>query len=102
MKQRERITLEVEIDLDPMPGNMHTPESAERAIYGLLHMRAGHYNPEVRVARREPQEDLSFLDPEQRINHLAMKMAMEHYPAADRFALARYARHMADGIKRGF
>lgn len=102
--QRTRITLEVDVDLDPVPGNFHTPEQAERAIFGLLHMRIPHYDPTVRVQDERPleQEDLSFLDPNQRINHLAMKMAMERLPNADQYELARVARKIADGIRRGF
>lgn len=101
--QRTRITLEVDVDLDPVPGNFHTAEQAERAIFGLLHMRIPHYDPTVRIQDELAKpEDLAFLEPTQRINHLAMKMAMERYPAADQYELNRHARKIADGIRRGF
>ena len=102
--QRPRITLEIDVDLDPLPGNFHTPEQAERAIFGLLHMRIPHYDPTVRVQELPPVAAApDFLDQNQRINDYALKMAREMFPTeTDMYAIKRHARHIADGIKRGF
>ncbi len=101
--QRTRITLEVDVDLDPVPGNFHTPEQAERAIFGLLHMRIPHYDPTVKIQDRPAvEESPAFLDQDQAINDHALKLARHYYPNADIYELARAARKFADGIRRGF
>src|SRR6478735_10634894 len=98
--KRTRITLEIDVDLDPVPGNFHTAEQAERAIFGLLHMRIPHYDPTVKIqeSKLEQAEDLDFMSQEQRINAYALKLAMERDPNADKYELARLARKFADGI----
>lgn len=45
--ERERIMLEVYVDLDPIPGAMHTAEDAEIRIQAMLTDRIPHYNPWV-------------------------------------------------------
>lgn len=47
---RKRVALVVAVDLDPIPGNFHTEESAHGNIYGILWDRIPHYNPEVEIA----------------------------------------------------
>lgn len=47
--KRQRITLAVEVDLDPLPGMCSTPESWRRAVQGMLNGTAGAYYPEVTV-----------------------------------------------------
>ena len=42
-----RITLEVEVDLDAVPGAFHTPESAAHFVEIVLQTHLGHYNPKV-------------------------------------------------------
>lgn len=102
--QRTRITLEIDVDLDPVPGNFHTPQQAERAIFGLLHMRIPHYDPTVRIQELPPVAPApDFLDQTQRINDYALKQARELFPnETDFYTLARHARKIADGIRRGF
>lgn len=43
----KRIKLTVEINLDALPGAMHTAESAEEILQQILWYRLGHYNPVV-------------------------------------------------------
>lgn len=102
--QRTRITLEVDVDLDPVPGNFHTPEQAERAIFGLLHMRIPHYDPTVRIQDLPPVASApDFLTENQKINDYALKQARALFPNEDDYyTLARHARKIADGIRRGF
>lgn len=45
--ERDRIKLEILVDLDPLPGAFHTPESAQRTVQAILLSRLGHYNPIV-------------------------------------------------------
>lgn len=47
---RERILLEVIVDLDPMPGTFHTEASVVECLQALLLSSIGHYNPVVLVA----------------------------------------------------
>lgn len=47
--QRERIMLEVMVDLDPTPGTFHTKESAEESVQAILLDSIGHYNPVVLI-----------------------------------------------------
>lgn len=49
MARRKRVKLEVEIDLDPVPGEFHTDKSARDAIRIVLYHRFGHYNPTVDI-----------------------------------------------------
>lgn len=44
---RHRITLTIQVDLDPVPGTMHTRASAEQIIQGILNNTIPHYNPTV-------------------------------------------------------
>lgn len=41
------MTLEVSMDLDPVPGNFHTKESAQISVEVLLNKLIPQYNPEV-------------------------------------------------------
>lgn len=43
----ERIMLHVMVNLDPVPGTFHTPESAREMIEGILISRIPHYDPVV-------------------------------------------------------
>lgn len=47
--ERERVQLIVLIDLDPVPGAMHTEESARQVIESTLLTRLGHYHPNVLI-----------------------------------------------------
>ena len=51
--ERERIMLEVWVDLDPIPGAFHTKEKAELAIQYILNDRIPHYNPTVKVVDKK-------------------------------------------------
>lgn len=44
---RERITLEVHMDLDPVAGTFSTKESATKQIQALLNQAIPWYNPSV-------------------------------------------------------
>lgn len=45
----KRIKLEVEVDLDPVPGAFHTKERAELAVQYILKNAIPHYNPTVKI-----------------------------------------------------
>lgn len=45
--KRNRVKLIVEVDLDPIPGAMHTPMSAMEFVFAILNQRIPHYDPEV-------------------------------------------------------
>ena len=47
---RERVALIVYVDLDPVPGVMHTADSAQQVISAYLINNINHYNPQVLVA----------------------------------------------------
>lgn len=47
--ERTRIKLAVYIDLDPVPGTMHTAENARGVIQNMLNAGVGHYNPHVQI-----------------------------------------------------
>jgi hypothetical protein len=49
MPDRKRIMLEVYVDLDPIPGAMHTEASARAIIQTLLDSGMSHYNPRVTI-----------------------------------------------------
>lgn len=99
--QRTRITLEVDVDLDPVPGNFHTPEQAERAIFGLLHMRIPHYDPTVKIQTEKPANNLEAFSALERVHIQALQMAKDMYPDADHYEIRRVARDFSDMIKRG-
>lgn len=44
---RTRVAVTIIIDLDPVPGAFHTPESARQLIEGMILNAAPHYNPVV-------------------------------------------------------
>jgi len=44
---RDRIKIEIAVDLDAFPGAFHTRESAEEVVLSILLSRIGHYNPIV-------------------------------------------------------
>lgn len=50
MTGRKRKAFLVYVDLDEMPGAMHSKESAQNAIRGILYDRIPHYNPTVSLA----------------------------------------------------
>lgn len=43
----QRIKLNVEVDLDPIPGTFHTAGQAHESVLYILKERIPHYNPEV-------------------------------------------------------
>lgn len=45
--ERTRIKLALYVDLDPVPGAMHTAENAASVIQNMLDTSIGHYNPAV-------------------------------------------------------
>lgn len=47
--KRIRITLEVDIDLDPFPGTFHTPEDARDQVEKMLVQAVPWYNPAVSI-----------------------------------------------------
>lgn len=47
--ERIRIKLEVEVDLDPLPGTFHTAESAREVVFSYLTYVIPHYHPEVKI-----------------------------------------------------
>lgn len=51
--ERTRIKLAVYIDLDPVPGAMHTAENAASVIQSMLNTAVGHYNPAVQLVSPE-------------------------------------------------
>lgn len=46
---RKKVTLIVEAELDDLPGEFHTPESAERVIQIILDNSIPHYKPIVSI-----------------------------------------------------
>lgn len=51
MPDRKRVALIVHVDLDPVPGTMHTHESAQEVVKNLLINSIPHYWPEVHLAQ---------------------------------------------------
>lgn len=45
--QRQRVTLTVQVDLDPVPGTFHTKESAVEQVQHILYSSIPHYRPLV-------------------------------------------------------
>lgn len=55
--KRKRIKLVVWVDLDPIPGSFHTPESAKKNVEAILKDYIPHYNPMVQpVLNTTPEE----------------------------------------------
>lgn len=50
---RERIMLEVWVDLDPVPGIFHTKESAQHCVRNILNNSIPHYNPTVSTTNKK-------------------------------------------------
>lgn len=50
MSSRRRVALVVFVDLDPVPGDFHTSESAVENVQEALNWSIGHYNPQVLMA----------------------------------------------------
>lgn len=44
---RKKVCIEVWVELDPVPGTMHTAESARETLQTILTNSIGHYNPQV-------------------------------------------------------
>lgn len=51
--QRDRIKLEVYVDLDPVPGTFHSKESARNVVDRILKESIPHYNPTVSTTNQE-------------------------------------------------
>jgi hypothetical protein len=52
MLEDNRITLEVSVRLDPVPGAFHTKESAKNIVAHMLKERIGHYDPKVTIPKK--------------------------------------------------
>lgn len=50
---RTRIDLTLNVDLDPVPGAFHTPESAQEIIQAVLTAAMSQYNPVVYLRHKE-------------------------------------------------
>lgn len=48
---RTKVTLTVEVELDPIPGAFSTPESAKEHIQYFLNDAISHYNPIVQIKK---------------------------------------------------
>lgn len=48
-----KVKLQVEVDLDPIPGAFHTKEQARRDVAIMLTMQIPHYNPVVTIIEDE-------------------------------------------------
>lgn len=57
--RRVRKAFMVYVDLDPIPGMMHTKESAQSIIRTILYDRLGHYNPVISLAPNNLQPEPS-------------------------------------------
>lgn len=57
--QRERIKLDVHVDLDPVPGTFHTKGSARDAIARILQDHIPHYSPTVSITNYQETYDKS-------------------------------------------
>lgn len=52
MPDRKRVTLQIEIDLDPVIGAMHTEDSARYHVQMVLTSQMAWYNPEVKLPEK--------------------------------------------------
>lgn len=48
---RQRVMLEVSLDLDPVPGTFHTEESAKEQVKAMLLSMIPHYHPIVIIMK---------------------------------------------------
>jgi hypothetical protein len=73
MNFKHRVAFLVFVDLDPIPGEFHTKESAQNSLRNILHDRIPQYNPLVSLApatlstsiedaQRIPRADLTFFN----------------------------------------
>ena len=53
----KRAAFVVYVDLDSIPGTMHTKESAQNVVRGILMDRIPHYHPIVSLAPEELQPE---------------------------------------------
>jgi hypothetical protein len=44
---KRRVTLQITVDLDPVPGAFSTPDDVRSRIQDMLDYSIGHYNPDV-------------------------------------------------------
>lgn len=51
---REKVTMTVSVQLDPVPGAFHTPESARAIVEAILANQIGHYLPLVYLTDPAP------------------------------------------------
>lgn len=54
--ERTRIKLAVYVDLDPVPGQFHSAESAQNAVRAMLAAQVEHYNPMVTIESYNTKE----------------------------------------------
>ena len=55
--ERKRVAFVVYVDLDPVPGQMHSTESAQNIIRHILQDRLRPYNPIVSLAPEAAQPE---------------------------------------------
>jgi hypothetical protein len=55
--ERERVLLEVWVDLDPIPGTFHTKESARNVVANILETQIHHYQPLVSTTNKVNKYD---------------------------------------------
>lgn len=60
--KRDRIKLEIEVDLDPVPGAFHDRMDASERIYRMLNDSIGHYNPTVKAVQMRRASDPTWSD----------------------------------------
>lgn len=51
--KKERIKLEVYVNLDPVPGTFHSKESARNVVDRILKESIPHYEPMVSIAKEK-------------------------------------------------
>lgn len=49
LRHPKSVTLEVTINLDPVPGSFHTVESAQEQVQAMLNSMVPHYKPTVAI-----------------------------------------------------
>ena len=54
--KRERVTINITVDLDPVPGWGHSAESWVEWLTATLNSMVGHYNPVVELRECKPDE----------------------------------------------
>ena len=61
--KRKRIKLEVFVNLDLIPGAMHTKDSARDIVDTMLKQSLGHYSPAVKTTNYEVVYNPTYQEP---------------------------------------